>query len=114
MNCATCGEPFKPRGALKRFCSRHCQLAARSDIGRRGDHVCAGCGCAFMVVYPDKRRQYCSPTCSRRAQDRIKTARRRAERQERTRHANALPLDAADLAALAFDPSTGVFDFKKT
>lgn len=82
--CQYCGEQFwKPDAFRKKYCSKECQMAARSDEAMKRhlnlspasepevyQHECLWCKEQFETPYPNKL--YCSPECAYEGNKRMK------------------------------------------
>ena len=74
--CAECGAVFEAQ-ASARFCSPQCW--ARSRAAKKVECSCRECGITFLPDYGDKRRVFCSETCSSRHLKRVSKGVERAQ-----------------------------------
>jgi 5-methylcytosine-specific restriction endonuclease McrA len=84
--CQECERVFCTRHRSTTMCSdacrrsamrRHASEMARKEAPPKPPRVCLECTVVFAPQYGDKRKQFCSPACSRRS---IKRGQRKAER----------------------------------
>lgn len=77
--CAICGDLFQTRNGYAGCCSQKCQSLLYSISKHIQKTVrCKECGNTFKTKYGDKRKQYCSELCMRRALRRIRRTKERA------------------------------------
>ena len=84
--CVECGGVFEARVDAK-FCSYLC--SARNKAEKKAECTCQECGNKFLPVYGDKRRAFCSETCSARNLRRVSKGIDRA----RSYGAHAVPIN---------------------
>lgn len=63
-NCEHCDKPFRRRyrtDKVQRFCSPECMGKAKAK--RTFARQCKQCKQSFVVPYPQRHRQFCSPDC---------------------------------------------------
>lgn len=72
--CEVCGTAFTSKQSIALVCSKECRAVARNETHpkRRSPRTfaCRECGAEVTTVYRDKRRGFCSSSCSSRYGDR--------------------------------------------
>lgn len=86
-HCTSCGRLHRKRSAPDGTCAPACASRARDP------RPCSECGNMFVPTYGNKRRTYCSKSCSRRASNRVSKSARRAK-------ARALPSEPVNPIAV--------------
>ncbi len=74
--CLQCGGTFEGPVNAK-FCSQQCQVRSRAP--KKVQCSCRECGITFLPDYGDKRRVFCSETCSKRHLQRVSKGVERAQ-----------------------------------
>ena len=87
IQCVVCSEPFMPSQSNNKICSRACKLSRaryavreynkQHSVIDKAERHCLECGGVFAPIYGDKRRMYCSASCSNRSHRR--TTRKKAK-----------------------------------
>lgn len=83
LTCKCCGQEFEARRSNAMYCSRACQVKyyrQQAAESRSRECVCEVCGTAFTTTRSDVK--YCSDECRYKAQIRIRTARKAANRDK--------------------------------